>query len=147
MSGEPPKIPKGSIVLIWFPFTDFSNKKLRPALVLCEGYLDVTVVYISGEIPSKPLQSDLLIMPGQEIHEKSIAMAINPQETDGYGPEQKWISMSRARSETSSRAKDPVSLHSTSLICSPNKFISTRSNSILLFFRNHYLQRTPPNSN
>jgi len=51
MSGEPPKISKGSIVLIWFPFTDFSDKKLRPALVLFEGYLDVTVVYISGEIP------------------------------------------------------------------------------------------------
>jgi len=64
MSGEPPKIPKGSIVSIWYPFTDFTNEKLRPALVLCDGYLDVTVVYISGELPAKPLSSDLLILPG-----------------------------------------------------------------------------------
>jgi len=33
-------------------------------LVLYEGYLDVTVAYISGQIPAKPLPSDLLILPG-----------------------------------------------------------------------------------
>lgn len=32
-------------------------------MVLCEGYLDVTVAYISGQIPAKPLPSDLLILP------------------------------------------------------------------------------------
>ncbi len=64
MSGEPPKTPKGSIILAWFPYTDFSGEKLRPALVLYEGYLDVTVAYISGQIPAKPLPSDLLILPG-----------------------------------------------------------------------------------
>ena len=64
MSGEPPKTPKGSIILAWFPYTDFSGEKLRPALVLYEGYLDVTVAYISGQIPAKPLSSDLLILPG-----------------------------------------------------------------------------------
>jgi mRNA interferase MazF len=64
MSGEPPKTPKGSIILAWFPYTDFSGEKLRPALVLYEGYLDVTVVYISGQIPAKPLPSDLLILTG-----------------------------------------------------------------------------------
>jgi len=64
MSGEPPTTPKGSIILAWFPYTDFSGEKLRPALVLYEGYLDVTVAYISGQIPAKPLPSDLLILPG-----------------------------------------------------------------------------------
>ena len=64
MSGEPPKTPKGCIILAWFPYTDFSGEKLRPALVLYEGYLDVTVAYISGQIPAKPLSSDLLILPG-----------------------------------------------------------------------------------
>jgi mRNA interferase MazF len=64
MSGEPPKTPKGSIILAWFPYTDFSGEKLRPALVLYEGYLDVTVTYISGQIPAKPLPSDLIILPG-----------------------------------------------------------------------------------
>ena len=64
MPGEPPKTPKGCIILAWFPYTDFSDEKLRPALVLHEGYLDVTVAYISGQIPVRPLQSDLLILPG-----------------------------------------------------------------------------------
>jgi mRNA interferase MazF len=64
MSREPPKTPKGSIILVWFPYTDFSAEKLRPALVLCEGYLDITVVYITGQIPAKLLPSDLLILPG-----------------------------------------------------------------------------------
>jgi len=64
MSGAPPKIPKGNIILVWFPYTDFSAKKLRPALVLYEGYLDITVAYITGQIPTKLLPSDLLISPG-----------------------------------------------------------------------------------
>ena len=64
MSGEPPKIPKGSIILAWFPYTDFSKEKLRPVLVLYDGYLDVTIAYISSEIPAKLLPSDLLILPG-----------------------------------------------------------------------------------
>lgn len=33
-------------------------------MVLYEGYLDVTVAYISGQIPAKILPSDLLILPG-----------------------------------------------------------------------------------
>ena len=64
MPGEPPKIPKGNIILVWFPYTDFSAEKLRPALVLCEGYLDVTVAYITGQVPANLLTSDLLILPG-----------------------------------------------------------------------------------
>lgn len=69
ISGEPPNIPKGSIILAWFPYTDFSDEKLRPALVLYEGYLDVTVAYISSQIPAKPLDSDLLILPGTSSYE------------------------------------------------------------------------------
>lgn len=64
LSVEPPNTPKGSIILALFPYTDFSGEKLRPALVLYEGYLDVTVAYISGQIPAKPLPSDLLILSG-----------------------------------------------------------------------------------
>lgn len=33
-------------------------------MVLYEGYLDVTVAYISGQIPAKLLPSDLLILSG-----------------------------------------------------------------------------------
>jgi hypothetical protein len=61
---EPPKVPKGSIVLAWFTYTDFSYEKLRPVLVLYEGYLDVTIAYISCQIPAKLLPTDLLIPPG-----------------------------------------------------------------------------------
>jgi len=63
MSEEPPKTPKGSIILVRFPYTDFSAEKKRPALVLCEGYLDATMAYITGQIPTKLLPSDLLILP------------------------------------------------------------------------------------
>ncbi|MBM4166744.1 MAG: type II toxin-antitoxin system PemK/MazF family toxin [Ignavibacteria bacterium] len=38
---------KGDIILILFPFTDFSGDKLRPALVLVESPLDVTVAFIT----------------------------------------------------------------------------------------------------
>ncbi len=33
-------------------------------MVLYEGYLDVTVAYITGQIPAKLLPTDLLILPG-----------------------------------------------------------------------------------
>ena len=71
---EPPNIPKGSIVLAWFPYTDFSCEKLRPALVLYEGYLDVTVAYISGQIPAKLLPTDLLIPAGTSAGLKELSV-------------------------------------------------------------------------
>lgn len=40
-------------------------------MVLCEGYLDVTVAYISGQIPKKPLPSDLLILPGTSSYKNA----------------------------------------------------------------------------
>lgn len=59
-----PRVPKGSVVLVHFPFTDLRSTKLRPALVLYEGHSDVTIVAMSTQRPDPPLPSDLLIRKG-----------------------------------------------------------------------------------
>ncbi len=41
---------KGDIVLITFPFTDLSGSKLRPAVILAETSLDLTVCFITTQI-------------------------------------------------------------------------------------------------
>ena len=41
---------KGDIVLIPFPFTDLKGSKNRPAVVLCESELDVTVCFMTSEL-------------------------------------------------------------------------------------------------
>jgi len=41
---------KGDIVLITFPFTDLSGSKLRPAVILADTNLDITVCFITSQI-------------------------------------------------------------------------------------------------
>lgn len=41
---------KGDIVLITFPFTDLSGSQLRPAVILVETGLDLTVSFITTQI-------------------------------------------------------------------------------------------------
>ena len=43
-------MPKGDIVLITFPFTDLSGSKLRPAVILTDTTLDLTVCFITTQI-------------------------------------------------------------------------------------------------
>ena len=52
---------KGKIVLVPFPFTDLTSRKLRPALVLYEGESDVVVAFISSKIPSRPSRLEVMI--------------------------------------------------------------------------------------
>ena len=52
---------KGKIVLIHFPFTDLTDTKLRPALVIHESENDVVVAFISSKISGHLQDSDFLI--------------------------------------------------------------------------------------
>jgi len=54
---------KGDIVLIKFPFTDFSGSKLRPALVLISSK-DISVAFVTTNLKEVG-SSDLLLKATQ----------------------------------------------------------------------------------
>lgn len=53
---------KGDLVLITFPFTDLSGSKLRPAVVLADTSLDLTVCFITTQIGWQE-QTDVMLTP------------------------------------------------------------------------------------
>jgi len=52
---------KGDIVLIKFPFTDFSAFKKRPSLVLYDTGVDIVAAYISSELSPIHTNTDVYI--------------------------------------------------------------------------------------
>jgi mRNA interferase MazF len=55
---------KNSIVLVPFPFDDFSSTKLRPALCLTSEigiHKQIIIAFISSKIPDEIVDSDILI--------------------------------------------------------------------------------------
>ncbi|HUT76856.1 MAG TPA: type II toxin-antitoxin system PemK/MazF family toxin [Polyangia bacterium] len=55
---------RNSIVLVPFPFDDFSASKVRPALCLTEeigSFRHVIIAFVSSRIPDDPHESDLVI--------------------------------------------------------------------------------------
>jgi mRNA interferase MazF len=56
---------KGEIVLVPFPYDDFSRLKVRPAVCLTNeiGYYgQVIIAYITSSIPGNPENSDVLLL-------------------------------------------------------------------------------------
>jgi mRNA interferase MazF len=53
---------KGDIVLIPFPFTDFSGNKLRPAIILVHTKADLTVCFITTQLQWQE-PTDVLLQP------------------------------------------------------------------------------------
>jgi mRNA interferase MazF len=58
-----PPLQRGDIVSAWFPFTDLSMQKHRPALVLNENTDrgDVILAFISTHMPSAPTPSSVMV--------------------------------------------------------------------------------------
>ena len=53
---------KGDILLIKFPFTDLSGSKLRPAVVLFDNSLDLTVCFVTTQTGWQEA-TDVLLTP------------------------------------------------------------------------------------
>jgi mRNA interferase MazF len=53
---------KGDIVLITFPFTDLTGSKLRPAVILADSTLDLTVCFVTTQLEWQEA-TDVQLMP------------------------------------------------------------------------------------
>lgn len=64
---------KGDIVLVSFPFTDFSAAKIRPALVLSVCSHDVIIAFISTQLHRRE-ETDVDLLPTKGNRLKKISI-------------------------------------------------------------------------
>jgi len=65
----PDTIPRGTVVLVPFPFTDLSSEKLRPAVVISNELVqekDVCVAFITSQLPAVIPADGILIKEDNE---------------------------------------------------------------------------------
>ncbi|MCF0074424.1 type II toxin-antitoxin system PemK/MazF family toxin [Dyadobacter sp. CY261] len=55
---------KGDIVLIPFPFTNLKGSKLRPAVILINNEMDITVCFITSQVDRRE-PADVILLPNQ----------------------------------------------------------------------------------
>ncbi len=64
---------KGEIVLITFPFTNLTGTKLRPALILIETTLDITVCFITTNTSFQE-PTDVVLTPNPSNNLKKVSL-------------------------------------------------------------------------
>ena len=56
---------KGDVILVSFPFTNLTGDKLRPAIVLAESRLDITVCFVTTRLHWQET-TDVPLFPSQQ---------------------------------------------------------------------------------